>query len=165
MEIRSGFRFWAILVALTVVLVTAILFFIIWFPFTSPVKEWAGLALIFPLMIFTWTWLVFGELRHKVVKVCIKKDCIEVRNYFGLGHLKSYQFSEIDGSEICFLPTNYSTYEFLYLLKEGKKLVQLSEFYHSNYAELKAALQLKVEDKGEIEFSLMVEIREIFDYS
>ena len=114
------------------------------------------------LFIFAFIWLVFGELRTKVVKVDIYDEKVIVSNYMGLGNPKMYSLSQIDGFETAFLPSKYNMYEYLYLIERGKKVVKLSQFYHSNYAELKKLLTVKVPNLGQKGFSILQEVKEIF---
>lgn len=111
---------------------------------------------------FFWIWLVFGELRTKIIKVEIEGNQISVANYLGLGPKKIFNLSQFDGLQTAILPSKYDTYEYLYLIKDNKKVIKLSQFYHSNYAELKSALTRKVHFLGEQPYNLLQEIKEIF---
>lgn len=85
-----------------------------------------------------------------------------VANYVGLGTKRIYNLSQFDGFETALLPSRYDTYEYLYLIENGKKVVKLSQFYHSNYADLKNALTGKVRNLGQKGFSYIQEFKEIF---
>jgi len=114
------------------------------------------------LIIFIFVWLVWGEMRTKILKVGIEKDRIGVTNFQGLGNLKIVLFSEIDGFKTCVLPSEYKDYEYLYLIKNGQKIIKLSEFYHKNYAELKNEISKKCKNLGIEKFSLGRVIKELF---
>ena len=47
-------------------------------------------------------------------------------------------------------------------MADGKKIIKLSQFYHRNYAELKAAVAKKVKYLGKEKFSIRSEFRELF---
>lgn len=121
-----------------------------------------GVYLFFVLFLFIWVWLVFGELRTKIIKVAIDNAQITVSGFLGLGARKSYLLTQFDGFETALLPSRYDTYEYLYLMKNGKKIVKLSQFYHSNYVELKSDLMNKIKDLGQKKFNVFQEIKEIF---
>ena len=43
-----------------------------------------------------------------------------------------------------------------------KKIIKVSQFYHSNYLDLKKAIETKTRNLGEEPFSLFKELKEIF---
>ncbi len=53
-------------------------------------------------------------------------------NFLGLGFSKEIHFSEIDGFKVAILPSEYEDYEYLYIMKNRRKIINLSEFYHKN---------------------------------
>ncbi len=122
----------------------------------------AGVLVFIALFALVSIWLIFGELRTKVVKIEIDEKGISLSNYCGLGTKKVYTFSDFDGFETTLLPSKYNTYESLYLISNGKKVIKLSEYYHSNYADLKATLAKSLQYLGQKRFSLTREIKEIF---
>ncbi len=121
-----------------------------------------GIFVFLAFLIFALIWIVFGELRTKVIKVRIEGGEVMVANYVGLGTKRIYNLSQFDGFETALLPSRYDTYEYLYLIENGKKVVKLSQFYHSNYADLKNALTGKVRNLGQKGFSYIQEFKEIF---
>lgn len=162
MSLHSRFRFWALLPAVLLLLVTAILAFATSKLMGNPNLPSFGIFVFLGLFVFTWVWLFFGELRTKVIKVQIERAEIIVSNYLGLGVKRIYNFSQLDGLETALLPSKYDTYEYLYLLENGKKVIKLSQFYHSNYDELKNVLTGKIRNLGQKEFSYFLEVKEIF---
>jgi hypothetical protein len=113
--------------------------------------------------VFSWIWLVFGELRTKVIRVEIGYDSIAVKGYFGLGAPKTYYFNEIEGYKISILPASGAVYEYLYIIAGDKKVVKLSQFYHKNYVELKEAIAaVPIKYLGFENFSYGRELKEIF---
>jgi hypothetical protein len=119
-----------------------------------------------PLMIIlgsTWIWLFWGEFRTKMIKVSIDGDTISVRKFGGLSRKKEYLISEFDGFTISkqFYGAR-GILEYLYLMQGKRKVVKISEAYHKNYKELKAAIKLKAKDLGHENFSFMDELKEIF---
>lgn len=163
MAFHSKFRGWVFLPVALFLMVTGLLIVATYMLLDSREFPPLGILVFWGVFLFTWLWLFFGELRTKIIKVEVHETQIIVSNYIGLGAKKAYQFSEFDGFETCLLPTRSATYEYLYLIANGKKIIKLSEYYHSNYAELKSALEKKVRNRGQQEFSLTQEIREIFE--
>ena len=158
---KSKFKYWTILVIVLFLFVTWVIPFIVLriqekgdFP-TSAI-------LVFFILGFMWIWLFLGELRTKAIQVKIEDEQITVKSFLGFGIKRSYPLSEFDGMETALLPSKYDTYEYLYLVKNGKKLIKLSEFYHRNYPDLKEALLNKVPYMGEKDFTLLQELKEIF---
>lgn len=115
-------------------------------------------------MIFLpfWLWLFNGQLRSKGVQVTINSKEVEIISLLGYGKTNIYSFKSLDGFQTCQLPWNYRTIEFLYLVKDGKRVANISQYYHKNYEELKDALSTTLIDLGEVEFSYGREFREIF---
>lgn len=112
--------------------------------------------------LFFVVWLIYGELRTKAIKVYIEDNGIAVSRYGGLGFKKHYKFSDFDGYQITTLPSTYQEFEFLYLLINGKKKIKISEFYHTNYVEMKEYIIRKTTFAGEEDFDLLRELKEIF---
>ncbi|MEO6649874.1 MAG: hypothetical protein ABIN89_26070 [Chitinophagaceae bacterium] len=120
------------------------------------------LVLISLPVIFIFVWLVWGELRTKILKISIENDKISVKNFQGLGISKVFYFSEIDGFKTSILPSEYKDFEYLYLIKSGHKIVKVSEFYHKNYSELKMEISKKCKNLGTQKFNIVREFIELF---
>lgn len=113
--------------------------------------------------LFVWFWIVFGEMRTKVIWVAVDESTIVIRRFIGLGPRQFYDFAEIDGFKTLILSSSSGSYEYLYLMRNGKKIIKLSEFYHSNYKDLKRELSLhKCKNLGFEVFSYTNELKEIF---
>lgn len=162
MSLHSRFKFWAFFIVALLLLVTGLLTFVTAKILERPNLPPFGVFVFLALFIFVWIWLIFGELRTKVVKVNIEGEEVIISNYMGLGTKRVYCFSQFEGLETALLPSKYDTYEYLYLIENGKKVVKLSQFYHSNYDDLKNALTGKVRNLGQKGFSYIQEVKEIF---
>ena len=127
----------------------------------APIPPLAGLPLLL-LLSFTIIRLVFGELRTKMIKIVIERDLISVRGFGGLLRKSEYSLSDFDEFRTTKIFSDGNINEYLYLIKRNRKIIKLSQAYHKNYAELKAAIQLQVEDLGYEQFNFMDEIKEIF---
>ena len=107
--------------------------------------------------------LVFGELRTKAVKIYIGNSSIAKKSFLGLGLETTYNFSDLSGYKTSKLSSKNGTYEVLYVMSGDKKVIKLSEFYHSNYKELKADLMRKnLKSLGVEYWSFIRETKEIF---
>ena len=122
-----------------------------------------ALILVAPICLFFIVWIIRGELRTKAIRVTIGYDKIKVSPYLGYGATKEYFFSEFEGYVLIILPAEYRDYEYLYLIKEGKKVIKLSEFYHLNYLEMKNEIALKCKKMQPEKFSLLREWKEIWE--
>ena len=113
--------------------------------------------------IFAWIWLVFGELRTKVISLVIGYDNFIVKRYFGFGPSKTIYFSDVEGYRTSILPASLVVYEYLYVISGDKKVIKLSQFYHKNYQELKTAIiDANIKYLGFEDFNYGKELKEIF---
>ena len=160
--IRSGFRFRAFLPLILVILVTGLLCFLFSRIFVTGHQPSPVGYFFICISLFTWTWLVFGELRTKAISVTLDNGSITTTNFFGLGVKRQFGFKDFDGFKTCLLPSNAGTYEYLYLVKRNRKVVKLSEFYHRNYDEFKYVFQQKLKFFGREPFNIVTEVSEIF---
>jgi len=113
--------------------------------------------------IYFMSMLVFGELRTKAVKIYIGNSSIAKKSFLGLGLETTYNFSDLSGYKTSKLSSKNGTYEVLYVMSGDKKVIKLSEFYHSNYKELKADLMRKnLKSLGVEYWSFIRETKEIF---
>lgn len=112
------------------------------------------LSFIFPMILF-----IFGELRQKFIRIVIDRNTISKQNF--LGNTK-YDFSDFDGFQTSLITTKNGVFEYLYLVKENKKIIKISEQYHKNYFDLKSMIAGKTTFLGEIKFKYWDEIAEMF---
>lgn len=113
------------------------------------------------ILIFSFIYLVIGELRTKFIIVEIDKSEIKTKRFLGL-KTETYKFSEIEGWKYSYLTSRGDTYEYLYLYQDNKKIIKISEFYHKNYLQLKNKVQENFKSLGYEQFSLLDEFKEIF---
>jgi hypothetical protein len=162
-EIRSRFRFQALLPMIF------LLPFAIGFIAGVLLMNWGSETMAIVIYIFiivflslVLAWAVFDEVRTKAIKVIIGKNQISVRGYFGFGSETTYFLSDFDRFITSQVPTKYRTFEYLYLLKDNKRLIKLSEYYHKNYEELKQAISEEVDYSGDQPFRMSQEVKEMF---
>lgn len=113
------------------------------------------------LVFFSFIYLVFGELRTKIIIIKIQPNEIIIKRFFGL-KTEVYKNSEINGWVISYLTAQGGTYEYLYLKKGKRKVIKISQFYHKNYFQLKKEIKGKFKDLGYEKFSFIDEFKEIF---
>jgi len=113
------------------------------------------------LLIFVFIYLIVGELRTKIIIIEINKNEIKIKRFLGL-KTETYKFSEVEGWKYSHLTSRGGTYEYLYLYKNNKKIIKISEFYHKNYFQLKNKIQTNFKNLGYEQFALMDELKEIF---
>jgi hypothetical protein len=161
---KSKFMSGAYILAFLIILFTlmGISFLALFFFFIANIPV-GFIIVVNVFFIFAWIWLVFGELRTKVVSLDIGYDNFIVKGYFGFGTPKTYYFTDVEGYRTSILPASMVVYEYLYVISGGKKVIKLSQFYHKNYEELKAAIiNANIKYLGFEDFSYGRELKEIF---
>ena len=159
--LKSKFKYRALLIPILIIALTSASLYIIIENWPIEINElrWIHIYMAV-LFVFTLVWLVFGELRTKIIEVLIDNYHIENRNYLGL-RIK-YNFKDFDGFQTSILTSKGESFEYLYLIKDNRKIIKISEAYHKNYDELKNIIKLNLKDLGEIKFSYIDELKEIF---
>ena len=157
----SKFKFRALAIPILIIALTAFSIFISIenLPITIEQIRWIDIYMAV-LFLYTWIWLVFGELRTKIIIVTIKDLLIEKKNY--LGQNRQYNFKDFDGYKTSILSSRGGTFEYLYIVKNDEKIIKISEAYHKNYFYLKDKIATHLKDLGEISFSYKDEFKEIF---
>ncbi len=89
-------------------------------------------------------------------------DRIIVRRFLGLGRQRIYYYAELDGYTIRLLPARYGQYEYLFINKDGKRVIRLSEFYHRNYPDLKWEISRRLKEEDHLSFSWKEELKDIW---
>ena len=125
-------------------------------------ENWIPVAAFYICFLFIFCWLVFGEMRVRMIAVEIANDHLVVASFLGLGKKREWYFLELDGYETVLLPSRYSTYEYVFILRGGKRVVRLSAFYHRNYEEFKTLLARKLKHLGSDGFEVSKELKDMF---
>jgi hypothetical protein len=112
--------------------------------------------------ILTLLWLAYGEMRTKIIHITLEYDHMVIKRYYGLGKPETFYYADMDGFNIAFLPAAYTAYEYLYLMRGGKKIGKLSQFYHKNYMDLKTDLETHIKYLAVIDYNSWQEIKDIF---
>ncbi len=110
-------------------------------------------------MLAVLAWILLAEVRSKAITVALEANSLTVRGYYGLGSKRSILYADCSGFTTSDLPTESGqTYEYLYVMQNGKKVVKVSEFYHKNYDELKREIAKKMKYLGDKPFSMSEEL-------
>lgn len=121
----------------------------------------AGLFLPFLYVLFViYFWLT--EFRTRAHFVVIEEHRISLRSYFGLGSKKIFRYSDFDGFITSQQPGRLGTKEFIFLIRENRREVCISQFYHGNYKALKKGVENKVRFMGEKEYKWGYEYKQMF---
>lgn len=160
---KSRFRYWAYFLAFLALGFSVILIMELTGNILNPTMP-IGFFLVFTLFfIYVWIWLVFGELRTKIIYIDFAYSSFTIKRFLGLSASKSYYFDTFDGYKTSILFSQSGSYEYLYLMIGNKKIIKLSEFYHSNYKELKQfVINQNIKYLGFESYSFIKEFKEIF---
>ena len=86
------------------------------------------------------------EFRNKIISILITNNQIIKSSYFALD--KTYDFKEFDGFQARIIKGKFKNHECLYLIKNGIRVITLSQVYHKNYDDLKAMISEKSKNLG-----------------
>lgn len=103
------------------------------------------------LMILIICWLFFRELQGKAIELTITGAGIIMRKSIRIGKPKTYLFTALDGFETGIINFRGAYYEKLYFVQQGKRVAEISGYYHENYDVLKNEIQSKLKFLGEIQ--------------
>jgi len=166
--IKSKFTYWAALPLLLLVILTAsftVLGYLLFFmpnDGTITIGIYAMLSFVILFFALIAFWLTV-EIRKKLIVVRVDGHFISIKSFYGLGAEQKLDCHQLDGYTTTQLPVFYgTTYEYLYVIKDGKQLFAMSAFYHHNYRELKKALADKLKFIGEDTFEMAKEIKDTF---
>jgi hypothetical protein len=159
--LKSKFKLRAILIPILIIALTTISIYIIIENLPMKIEQirWIDLYMSV-LFLFTWIWLVFGELRTQIIEVTIQNNQVEKKNY--LGFKQKYDFRDFNGFQTSIISSKSGRFEYLYFIKDDRKIIKISEAYHKNYFDLKEKISVHLKDLGEIQFSYIDEFKEIF---
>lgn len=88
--------------------------------------------------LFMWLVIFFSEVKTKIISVEIESRELFVKRYLGLGITHFYNVDQINGFKTSILKSrNNKSYEYLYLMIDNRRVAIVSEYYHSNYKDLK----------------------------
>jgi len=101
------------------------------------------------LLLITCFWLILGTYR-RVISLTINDKEVIVKNIFN--SVTKIKIDEIDGFESTIETSRGGSYEVIYLIKNKKTLVHISEFHLANYSEIKKEIKSKISDLGIVDF-------------
>lgn len=97
-----------------------------------------------------------------MIKVVLNDDHLLIKTFGGLSTAKKYLYSDLGGFKTSILRSRGGDNEYLYFIKDNKKVGKISDFYHKNYLELKTEISSKLDDLGFEKFSYKDELKETF---
>lgn len=124
-------------------------------------RVFGGVAFLF--MALLWFVMVWGELRRKALSIHFKKNIVEIQTFFGYGRKYIYSNDLFTGYYIGLLPALPRPYEQLIMMVNEKQSFPVSEFYFSNYQELKTFIIDHFAYLGVKKYSHAEEFRKIFE--
>jgi hypothetical protein len=118
---------------------------VLYVTFNSTESDRTGPVVLLLLVVLFW----MTVLRTRANKVSIDGEFLRVRCYFGLGKTKGYDCNQLDGFITVFESGRMGVSENLFILEKGKRVGCVSDFYHSNFDQLKVVLKERTNDLGE----------------
>lgn len=106
------------------------------------------------LMLFACFWLILGTFR-RVIFLKISDQEIIFKTL--LLSEKKIALNDFDGFETTRETSRGGSYEVLYLMKNQKSLIHISEFHLANYKELKSDIEKKLNNLGLVPFSFITD--------
>jgi hypothetical protein len=159
--LKSKFKFRVILILILIIALLSLTIYTLMdnLPIKIEKIRWIDVFMSV-LLFFTLIWLIFGVLRTQIISITINDNQIKKKNYLGFN--KQYSFKDFDGFQTSILTSKGVSFEYLYFVKEGEKIIKISEAYHKNYSNLKDIISTHLKDLGEIQFSYFDEFKEVF---
>ncbi len=106
------------------------------------------------LMLFACFWFILETFR-RVIFLKISDQDIIFKTF--LLSEKKIALKDFDGFETSIETSRGGNYEVLYLMKNQKSLIHISEFHLANYKELKSDIEKKLDNLGLVPFSFITD--------
>ena len=97
-----------------------------------------------------------------MIKVVLNDDHLLIKRFGGLSGVKKHFYKDLDGFKTSVLLSRGGNNEYLYFIKDKKKIGKISDFYHKNYMEMKKEVISKLDNLGFEKFSYTNELKETF---
>ncbi|NMH27884.1 hypothetical protein [Flavobacterium silvaticum] len=139
------------------------------FPINTFVLIWAatqnpdGLDWLLILMaIGMWLplFLAYQVIKNQIAQISIGNGHIRRKTFFA--NEEDFRIAEFQCFRTIKIRTKHGLFEHLHIIRNGKRIITISESMHANYSQLKQEIAKHLEYGGEIKFSLFKEIREFF---
>lgn len=112
------------------------------------------------MLIMVIAFLILIEIKHKFIIVEFNENQTKSKKFGGLKILMINNL-DIKGWKNSHLTSKGGTYEYLYLYVNEKRIVKISEFYHSNYFIVKNHIESNFNYLGYEEYSMSKEFKEM----
>ena len=103
------------------------------------------------------------ELRDKIIEIEFINNQLKIKRFFGIGVVYFFDDKFFDGFYNSTVITKYGSYNYHYLMKEGKKVAEISNQYHKNFDELSEEIKKRYKYLGYINSGFISEIKDIFN--
>lgn len=111
------------------------------------------------LFIYVFTIIFIHEIKTKIIIISIEENKI-LKKTWGTKDI-FYDFKDINGFQTRTVKGKLESFEYLYLIKDNKRVLTISQTYHKNYFELKNKISKDFNNLGVSKFGLFDEIIEI----
>jgi phosphorylcholine metabolism protein LicD len=121
----------------------------------------AGSILV--LLIFFSAFLIFIELKDKIIAIILEHNSVIINRFCGLTNPVFFYDKEIEGFHNSIVTTRrYGRYNYIYLMKGNKKIAKISNQYHKNFGDLSREIEKKYKNLGFINSNFMSELKDMF---
>lgn len=149
-SVISSFNISAYLLPVFIVLCGAVPFFVDFLMINEP-KNSSSLVFKVVMSVFSLVLMLFGvyQFIYHIVKIEITEKEIAIRKNLGFGRKMRFTWGEIDGFEIVERSSRSEKYEVLHVRKNKRIVIRVSQFYLSNYSEIKKVILMNLSKVGE----------------
>lgn len=98
-----------------------------------------------------------NRIKAKAIKITIDDNAITVRNFLGFGKKTVTLLYDINGFYTSQIRSRYSRFEYIYIMKDTKKIAKISNQYHTNYTEMEAFIRGRLLYLGAINTNVITE--------
>ncbi|MFD2602096.1 hypothetical protein [Flavobacterium suzhouense] len=112
---------------------------------------------------------LFQEIRKSLIVIRIKRtekiiedNTITINSFLGLGKDMIYHIKEFDGFKTSSIMSKGTLYNYIFLIKNGKRVVKISDGYYSNYQEMSDFFKTNLNDLGHVDGNAFSEMIDLF---
>jgi hypothetical protein len=145
--VKSKLTFWNLLIPVLCVAIPILPFLLFLDKDNNFALENFKIPYVFVVVLLLLSWLlVIGIIRKRIIVLTITQTRISVKNY--VGHHEEYNFKDFDGFETTLENSKSRTYEALFLMRDKKSIIHISQFHIENYFEIKEIIEANSTNLG-----------------
>lgn len=130
---ESKIKLSAFLKSLILLLSTCSLLLIVPYLLLETTEEIPYLLHVFvALFLIVWLHFIYKELKYNAVYLKLNEDNLYLKRFFGLAASETYFYKDFDTFHTMQLENETSSFEYLFLTRNGKNEIKISSFYHDN---------------------------------